>query len=141
MNIKFLKENIKLHMADPSYRRLKKRIKSHTKKTFFIIGGPVHGNLGDHAIMEEEKCFVNDFFPEYECEEILMPFFNTQKVLLKKHDFPVKSPRRQTSHPPNGIRPLQTMDFFAQSPSNTPLFTSYSGKKGRLRPLTPLMAE
>lgn len=85
MNIKFLKENIKLHMADPSYRRLKKRIKSHTKKTFFIIGGPVHGNLGDHAIMEEEKCFVNDFFPEYECEEILMPFFNTQKVLLKKH--------------------------------------------------------
>jgi hypothetical protein len=35
----------------------------------------------------------------------------------------------------------KTMDFFAQSPSNTPLFTSYSGKKGRLRPLTPLMAE
>lgn len=85
MSIKFLKEIIKLHMADPTYGYLKKRIKSHTNKTFYIIGGPVHGNLGDHAIMEEEKCFVKAFFPDYECEEILMPFFNTQKALLKKY--------------------------------------------------------
>ena len=85
MSIKFLKEIIKLYMADPAYGHLKKRIKSHTNKSFYIIGGPVHGNLGDHAIMEEEKCFVKEFFPDYGCEEILMPFFNTQKAFLKKY--------------------------------------------------------
>lgn len=85
MNIKVLKEGVKLMMADPKWYRLAKRIKEHNNNTFYIIGGPVHGNLGDHAIMEEEKLFVKEYFPEYECEEILMPFFNTHKGFLRKY--------------------------------------------------------
>ncbi|MGN0351071.1 MAG: polysaccharide pyruvyl transferase family protein, partial [Roseburia sp.] len=82
MNINELKELIKLQLACPNWRKIREKIKHHKKITFYIIGGPVHGNLGDHAIMEEEKEFVKEFFPQYECVEILMPFYHTQKKFL-----------------------------------------------------------
>lgn len=85
MSIKHIKEKIKLVLADPKWRSQKKRILNHDHKTFFIIGGPVHGNLGDHAIMEEEKLFVKEYFPEFDCEEIVMPFYHTNKAFLRKH--------------------------------------------------------
>lgn len=78
-----IKELIKLNIANPNWKRQKKRIEKHTNKTIFLIGGPAHGNLGDHAIIEEEKNFVQSFFNDYDCEEILMPFYHTQKRLLE----------------------------------------------------------
>lgn len=85
MGIKELKEIIKLQIADPRWTRYKKKIALHKEKRVFLIGSPVHGNLGDHAIAEEEKKFLKEYFPDYTTFEILMPFYHTQKKFLRKH--------------------------------------------------------
>ncbi len=85
MNTKYIKEAIKLVNADSKWWKSIQKIKGHSNRTFYIFGGPVHGNLGDHAIMEEEKLFVKYFFPEYDCEELLMPFYHTHKAFLKEY--------------------------------------------------------
>lgn len=83
MNTGILKEGIKLWYADPKWVIKKRKIQNEKGKRFFIIGGPVHGNLGDHAIIEAEKKFVKEFFPDYKCIEILMPFYLTHKKFLE----------------------------------------------------------
>lgn len=49
-------------------------------------------------------------------------------------DFPVKSPRRQTSHPPNGIRPLQNHGFFRPIPKQYAPFYLLFRQKGQTPP-------
>lgn len=81
MNI--LKERIKLFLTDPGWRFTIKQLKKSRRKKIILFGTPVHGNLGDHAIAFEEKCFFEDFFPEYQYFEILMPLYHTQKEKIK----------------------------------------------------------
>ena len=85
MNTRKIKEIIKLQLADPQWKRYKRIIGEHKEKSIFVIGSPVHGNLGDHAIIEEEKKFLKEYFPDYIHFEILMPFYHTQKRFLQKN--------------------------------------------------------
>ena len=81
MNI--LKEQIKLSVAYPGWRSAIKKLKSNKNKKIFLVGTPMHGNLGDHAIAIQEQYFFEDFFPDYEYFEILMPMYHTQKKIIK----------------------------------------------------------
>lgn len=80
MNI--LKEKIKLFVAFPNWRSLLKRMKNSHNRKIILFGTPMHGNLGDHAIALQEQYFFEDFFPDYEYYEILMPMYHTQKKKL-----------------------------------------------------------
>lgn len=82
MNI--LKEKIKLLVANPRWRKMMIKMKESPQKKVVLFGTPIHGNLGDHAIAIEEKFFFEDYFPEYEYYEILMPLYHTQKKKIKK---------------------------------------------------------
>ena len=81
MNI--LKELIKLSVAYPGWYSAIKKLKSNKNKKIFLFGTPMHGNLGDHAIANQEQYFFEDFFPDYEYCEILMPMYYTQKETIK----------------------------------------------------------
>lgn len=81
MNI--LKEQIKLSIAYPGWRLVIKKLKKDQKKKILVFGTPMHGNLGDHAIAVQEQYFFEDFFPDYEYCEILMPMYHTQKEKIK----------------------------------------------------------
>ena len=81
MNI--LKEKIKLFVAFPNWRSLLKRMKNSHNRKIILFGTPMHGNLGDHAIALQEQYFFEDFFPDYEYYEILMPMYHTQKEKIK----------------------------------------------------------
>ena len=81
MNI--LKEQIKLSVAYPGWRSAIKKMKSNKNKKIFLFGTPMHGNLGDHAIAIQEQYFFEDFFPDYEYFEVLMPMYHTQKEIIK----------------------------------------------------------
>lgn len=82
MNI--LKEKIKLWVAQPDWNRYFKKIENTNNKKIILIGTPAHGNLGDHAIAEQEKEFFKDYFSDYQLFEVLMPMYHTQKSRLKK---------------------------------------------------------
>lgn len=81
MNI--LKEQIKLSVAYPRWRSAINKLKLNKNKKIFLFGTPMHGNLGDHAIAIQEQYFFEDFFPDYEYYEILMPMYHTQKEIIK----------------------------------------------------------
>lgn len=81
MNI--LKEKIKLFIAYPEWHVLINKMKKSNKKKVLLIGTPVHGNLGDHAIAVQEQYFFYDYLPEYEYYEILMPMYHIQKHKIK----------------------------------------------------------
>lgn len=81
MNI--VKEKIKLYASYPNWKLDLNKIRNYRKQKVFLIGTPVHGNLGDHAIAMQALYFLNDYFPEYECFEVLMPMYNTQKKVLR----------------------------------------------------------
>lgn len=50
-----------------------------------MIGIPEHGNLGDHAIAEAEKHFLNDYFPKWEVIEITGVQYRQNKKTISKH--------------------------------------------------------
>ncbi|RKI41969.1 hypothetical protein D7V86_08460 [bacterium D16-51] len=79
-----VKEKVKLYLAYPAWHREMDRIKKSKKPRIFLVGTPVHGNLGDHAIAEKEKEFLIKYFPEYELFEILMPMYHTEKRKIKQ---------------------------------------------------------
>ena len=45
------------------------------RKRAFLIGTPVHGNLGDHLIALEEIAFLKDYFSDYCVFECTMPLY------------------------------------------------------------------
>lgn len=51
------------------YMKNKKQFKNH-KKTVYIVTTPEYGNIGDHAIAEAEKIYLEAKFPEYLIQEI-----------------------------------------------------------------------
>lgn len=67
---------------------LKIIIKSIYKKRVYIFGIPIHGNLGDHAILEAEKKFLFDNFKEYKIIEvessIIRNYFKILKIFVGK---------------------------------------------------------
>ncbi|MBQ8279934.1 MAG: polysaccharide pyruvyl transferase family protein [Roseburia sp.] len=77
MNI--LKEKIKLQVAVPGWKRILRKMKSDQNKKIILIGTPVHGNLGDHAIAIEERNFFKDNFDDYHVYEIYMPMYHLKK--------------------------------------------------------------
>lgn len=79
-----IKEQVKLYVAFPQWNKLLKRIKDSTNRKIILIGTPVHGNLGDHAIAEQERLFFKEYFSQYEFYEILMPMYFTQKKEIIK---------------------------------------------------------
>lgn len=82
MNI--VKEYVKLQLADRNWNCKLKKMNACNKAKAILIGTPSHGNLGDHAIAEEEKNFLNVYFPEYELFEILMPMYHVCKRKIKE---------------------------------------------------------
>lgn len=83
MNI--IKEFIKLQIGDKNWYHKLNEMKKNKEKKILLIGTPVHGNLGDHAIALEEKNFLNFYFPEYKFYEITMPMYNVLKKKIKKN--------------------------------------------------------
>ncbi len=59
-------------------------MKDDKNKKIILIGTPAHGNLGDHAIAEEEKNFIKDYFNDYTLYEIIMPLYNVCHKKLSK---------------------------------------------------------
>lgn len=64
--------------------RLKTLKKSKGDKRIILIGAPVHGNLGDHAIIMAEKQLFKKILTDVELIDIEMPFFRCCKNELKK---------------------------------------------------------
>lgn len=46
----------------------------------FILCTPLHGNLGDQAILEAEKNFLNIYYPKYKVIEIPVQFINHEYI-------------------------------------------------------------
>lgn len=80
------KELIKLIVVRESIWKKTKELKS-TKmgKRIILIGTPVHGNLGDHAIAEAEKKFLNEHLGGYKIIEIITPLYRVCKNVIKKY--------------------------------------------------------
>lgn len=75
---------MKVKIVNPDWKITLKRIKNDNNKKIILIGTPAHGNLGDHAIAEEEKNFIKKYYQEYKVYEIIMPLYNICKNKLKK---------------------------------------------------------
>lgn len=54
------------------------------EKKVFIFGTPIHGNIGDHAILVAEKKLITDNFPKCKVIEVESEFFLRNKKLVKK---------------------------------------------------------
>lgn len=83
MNI--IKEFVKLQIADKEWINRIRKIKGDKNRKAILIGTPVHGNLGDHAIAEEEKNFLHDNFEKLSVHEVPMPMYHVFKKVLKKY--------------------------------------------------------
>lgn len=81
---KIYKEKWKMYIAYPQWFFVLKKLCNMGKNRIILIGTPVHGNLGDHAIAESEIAFFNDFFPDYDLFEIVMPFYLAKKREILK---------------------------------------------------------
>lgn len=74
----------KIEMHANYRRRLVDYMRPHDKKRAFLIGTPVHGNLGDHAIALAEIQFFSERFPDYELIDIEMLFFITHEFSFRQ---------------------------------------------------------
>lgn len=83
--IKWGRRKISFVMKKRQYIHILEEIKAHrTSDTeVFLIGTPVHGNLGDHAIAIAEKMFLGTIFQQI--HEIEMPFYRMCHNRIKKY--------------------------------------------------------
>jgi exopolysaccharide biosynthesis predicted pyruvyltransferase EpsI len=51
---KYLKEKIKKIILISKYKKYKKYCKKNNQKEYLIFNTPIHGNIGDHAIIYAE---------------------------------------------------------------------------------------
>lgn len=77
-----IKEFIRCLIKNPSWFYNISTLDSSCKKVV-LIGTPIHGNLGDHLIAEEEKAFLNDYFSEYTFIECVMPIYLAADKIIK----------------------------------------------------------
>lgn len=82
--MELLKDYVKLFLVDKNWKDHIKKFKYDQAKKIILIGTPLHGNLGDHAIAEEEMQFLRDYFPDYELYEFSMQLYNTHRKLLEE---------------------------------------------------------
>lgn len=66
---KWIKKNGRILKQCVKSIKLTKQLKC-SEKTFYILGAPRYGNLGDLALLQGEKNFINRFFPDYRIKEI-----------------------------------------------------------------------
>lgn len=59
------------------------KIKTNKEQTIYLLGTPLHGNLGDHAIAISERQYFEEILPEHAVEEINMPMLVHCKKILK----------------------------------------------------------
>lgn len=79
-----------------SYEKYFSKLKTRKqKRNIFVLGTPLHGNLGDHLIAAAERQFFGEFLSEYAFVDIPMPVFarckNKLKHLVSKDDIVVIS--------------------------------------------------
>ncbi len=68
-----------------NYKNKLEQIKQTDQKhRIFMIGTPVHGNLGDHAIAIAEEHFIGEVLPGWSYIEIEMPFYKSCKKQIRK---------------------------------------------------------
>lgn len=87
MKFKFRKKlcYIKTHLYNKIYKyNLIKNLKKGEKR-FILVGSPLHGNLGDHAITLAEKKYLNDNFKNMKIIEIPSVYFKKFKPTIKKY--------------------------------------------------------
>lgn len=67
------------------YRKLLNELESARRlEADFIIGTPLHDNLGDHLITLGERCFLEDGLAEREAKEIPLEFFRLFPDAIEK---------------------------------------------------------
>lgn len=87
----FIIENYKkIKMQSEKNNTIAKLKKTKDTPRIILIGSPVHGNLGDHAIAIAENLMFKDKFSDKEVIEILMPeyIYNSSKIrrYINKND-------------------------------------------------------
>lgn len=68
-----------------------KKYRKNNEKTFWILGTPEYGNLGDHLLLKGEIEFISKFFPKYKIRTISIDDIDKlnvfyAKYLIKKDD-------------------------------------------------------
>lgn len=64
--------------------KLKHKLKRSTTSRIFLIGTPLHGNLGDHAIAFAEKLLIKEKLKNYELIDIQFNAVNQSIKVMKK---------------------------------------------------------
>lgn len=80
-----IKERIKVLLYVQNSASIIDKIKNSSVKRLFIIGSPIHGNLGDHAIIEAELKFINDLELDYKIVEIPTCLYNVYSNQIYKN--------------------------------------------------------
>ncbi|HFI0525472.1 TPA: glycosyltransferase [Streptococcus suis] len=67
---KMLRKIAKQFLAIPKFLKVKKLLTEDTTNTFYILGAPRYGNLGDLALLRGEVEFIQKYFSNYKIKEI-----------------------------------------------------------------------
>lgn len=67
---KILRRIAKQFLAIPKFLKVKKLLTEDTTNTFYILGAPRYGNLGDLALLRGEVEFIQKYFSNYKIKEI-----------------------------------------------------------------------
>ena len=67
---KILRRIAKQFIAIPKSLNVKKQLSEDTTNTFYILGAPRYGNLGDLALLRGEVEFIQKYFSNYKIKEI-----------------------------------------------------------------------
>lgn len=78
--------HIKLILAYPQYSKILMSLnKGRNCSAVFLIGTPIHDNLGDHLIAESEMNFLKSYFSAYKLFEIPMEMFFLYSGIIRKN--------------------------------------------------------
>lgn len=67
---KILRKIAKQIIALPNSLKVKKLLTEDVSDTFYILGAPRYGNLGDLALLRGEVEFIQKYFPDYKVKEV-----------------------------------------------------------------------
>ena len=81
----FIKKNLLIEEVPCFNNTLNSLRKTAGKKRIILIGTPIHGNLGDHAIAIAERQLIAEFAEDLELIEITMPVYRAKSKVIKKY--------------------------------------------------------
>ena len=85
---KKIKKLIKKHLLPGDVPYLNETLtglkKTAGNKRIILIGTPIHGNLGDHAIAIAERQLIAEYTKDFELIEITMPVYRAKSKVIKK---------------------------------------------------------